>query len=550
MNAQEQEQQKRLLALVQLGLLEAESVPVFEEATQTAAHYLEVPICILGLMDRDYERFKAAVGLSRLGLMNELATTRLLPRSESFCARVVDSCKTITIGDIGADPAMSRSLLFERYGICAYLGVPLMMSSGHCLGTLAVMDLEPRTFTSKEIQYLEIAARWISSEFERDSILKASFSEKLANRRADRDRDSAVKPATSKIESTDTVKTGQPTAAVTPPTIAASPLSAVPQDAKGEVSRQAYRRATDRVKAQLLNQLTQELRTPLTSVMGMASVLSRETYGPLIGKQKEYLDIIRDSGQYLLSLVNEILELGAIDNISQELALTSVDVEMLCQQAMGSLEHLARRQNQQIRLSVEPGNRIWLLDKLVVRQILYHLVSSVIQSATAESVVRIHLSRKNNGLNMAIWVSHPWLGEGLPDAELESYHTALPDISHRSDFPNGPNTKTTSAEPLQLPQMTPLSVAPQTISQPNTPTSTSIESNGPIASSKVDERTNNEGLELVVESGVGGTIESLRILLSRQLVQIHGGVLSVQGSTESGYRYVVNLPDLTNRSEQ
>ena len=63
----------RMKALSELGLLEAQTIPVFEEATQTAAHLLEVPICILGFLERHRYWFKSAVGLSRLGLMNQLA---------------------------------------------------------------------------------------------------------------------------------------------------------------------------------------------------------------------------------------------------------------------------------------------------------------------------------------------------------------------------------------------------------------------------------------------------------------------------------------------
>ena len=528
MSDREQEQQQHLLELVRVSLLEAESIPVFEEATQTAAHYLEVPICILGLMDGEYQRFKAAVGLSRLGLMNELATKRILPRTESFCDRVVESCKTIAISDISADPAMSHSRLFEHYGVIAYLGVPLIISSGQCLGTLAVMDLVPRTFTSKEIQYLEIVARWSISEFERNSLLTAKVREEIVKGKQDR---ALERQETPKIESVDNSQKIQPVVEVKSPIADPSPLKVSEGDKKREVSDQFYRRATDRVKTQLLNQLTEELRTPLTSVMGMASVLIRETYGPLISKQKEYLNIIYHSGQYLLSLVNEILELGTIDDINQELTLASVDVEMLCQQALGSLEHLAKRQNQEIRVSVEPGNRIWLLDKLVVRHIIYHLVSSVMQSATPESVVRIHLSRKGDRLNIAIWVSHPWLGEGLPDAELESYQTALPERSDR--------------QPLRHNAQKPLQWQPD-ISQAEI-ADFGIDSDETISDSQLGEQARNETIEQLDLSEVAGTIDSLRILLSRQLVQIHRGKLSIQGSMESGYRYVVNLPDLTDR---
>ncbi len=72
-DSHESREQQRLKALSDLGLRQPETIPVFEEATQTAAHFLEAPISILGFVDHERHWFKSAVGLSRLGLMNYLA---------------------------------------------------------------------------------------------------------------------------------------------------------------------------------------------------------------------------------------------------------------------------------------------------------------------------------------------------------------------------------------------------------------------------------------------------------------------------------------------
>lgn len=487
MNALDREQQ-RLSAIAQLGLLEIGSIPVFEEATQTAAHFLQAPICILSIMDRDRQWFKAAVGLSRLGLMNELAANRSLPRRESFCTQVVENRKAIAISDTSVDPSTSNSVLVQHYGIRAYLSVPVFSSSGHCLGTLAVMDLEPRNFVHRDIEYLELTARWSISEFERNCLLKGTL---------------PVLEPTDKLD----------------PLLEFSPQAEILADPGNSPSfalsaRSAHQQTTAKVKIDLLNQLTQELRTPLTSVMGMASVLGRETFGPLTHKQKEYLDIIHHSGQYLLSLVNEILELGISDPQTPELKIASVDIEMLCQQAINSLEHIAKRREQKLRLTVEPGNRIWLLDKSIVRQILYHLVSSVIQSASTESIVRLHVSRKNNGLNITVLVSHPWLGEGLPIDEIDTPLEAVP---------VGVPSRNADAAACEL-LLSPLEPQRLTVSEP-------------MPEEDLSEEPFDEG-------NISHSGENLRLILSRLLVHSHGGQISMQGSLEAGYRYVVTLPDM------
>ena len=89
--------------------------------------------------------------------------------------------------------------------------------------------------------------------------------------------------------------------------------------------------STNSIKVKLLNYLAQELLTPLTSVVGMASVLKQEIYGPLTNKQKEYIDVIQDSSRSLRSLVEEILELAELDDSAFTLKRTAIDIETLCQ---------------------------------------------------------------------------------------------------------------------------------------------------------------------------------------------------------------------------
>lgn len=461
-------EQQRLSAMADLGLLESGNVPVFEEATQTVAHHLEVPVCILSFMEADQQRFKSAVGLSRLGLMNDLATFRQFPRIESFCTYVVDSQQVLSIADTLTHPAFASSLLTQQYGIRAYMGVPLLSSRGVCLGTLAVMSLTPRVFTDKEIEFLELTARWSMSEYER------RYGTRSEN----------------------------PEVATAVPTLAAPSIA-------------------NQLKVELLSQLTQELRTPLTSVMGMASVLMREIYGPLTVKQKEYLGIIHNSGQYLLSLVDEIVELSGLKDSSQELNLSSVDIEMLCQKAISTLEQAAHRREQQIRLSVEPGRRIWLLDREKVRQMLYHLAFSVIQASNAGSILRLHVSHPSNSLTIALWVSHPWLGEGIPYPEAMAQPSMLPLGAVADSY----DAYRIEFEPSLAPELdsgagltTTIEATPQTATSP-----------------RVD-------LDPCPPKNLG-------LLLSQQLAVLHGGQIQIQGTPESGYRYVISLPQIAPANE-
>lgn len=487
--------EKRLKALADLGLLEAQTIPVFEEATQTAAQLLEMPICILGFLDRNRHWFKSAVGLSRLGLMNQLAQERQMPCSESFCIQVVESNQVLAISNTLSDSACVNSILVQRYGIRAYLGAPLIDSAGNCLGMIAVMDLQPRTFTSQQIKFLELMARWSMSEFERNQLLR--------------------------LQAQGYRGTGENEAlySTAPPLSSAVSLPPLPFIPAEQPILPPVPEASSiiQVKLKLLEHLTQELRTPLTSVLGMANVVSREIYGPLTNKQKEYLEIIQDSGRYLLSLVNEVSQLGSLDEGIQLLNLTSVDIEMLCQQVLNTLTEVAKRREQEIRLSLEPGrSRIWVLDKEKVRQLVYHLVSSMIQAATSGSMIRIHISHKGETLNLTVSVSHPWLGEGLTPVDPQLSQLPMPDVC--TDWPDV--STDWEDEKLNSHLLPFVSVA------------------------SLDSLSDTSESELVHSNNFGRSYESLRLSLSQELAELHGGKLSIQATPESGYRYVVSLPEL------
>lgn len=498
-------EQKRLKTIKELGLLDNEMIAVFDEATQTAARFLEAPICIVGLMMQERQLLKAAYGLSTVGLMNQLAQSRQLPRLECFCTYVVDSHQVLAINDTASNPVFARSLLVGHYGIRAYLGAPLLTVDGECVGTLAVMDWQPRSFTTKDMDFLAITARWSLSEFERSHLLQK-----------ERIKYSNFLPASSASQQLPQMRKSDSTA------MPASPNS------------------VNFIKVKLLTQLAQELRTPLTSVMGMASVLNRQIYGPLTTKQKEYLEIIHRSGQQLVSLVDEILDLGFVEETGELFSGMSVDIEMVCQQAMNSLLEMAKARQQEMRLSIEPGSRIWLLDKDKVRQMLYYLIFSVIHSAEAGGEVRVHVSRKSEKLNIAVWISHPWLGDGLPQIYDET--TSLGDaISNQLETP--PLTdywfteshRESSPSDIEAPPF--VSQAP--LSVPDLPF---------LAQSRRGGGNFDSPIALLPE--LSKTIEddqsreNLGLLLSCYLAELHGGEITLQGCMELGYRYVVSLPQL------
>lgn len=479
---------KRFTVLSQLGLLALEAVPVFEEATQTASAFLEAPICVLGLVVEQQLWFKSAVGLSTIGLMNKLASSRKIALEESFATYVVDSQQPLVINRTLGESIFAESVLTQHYGIRAYLGVPLISSEGLCLGTLEVMDLQPRKFSQKDVDFLALTARWCLREFERNYLLKTQQQPTKES--------SLESPifSSGQLEWNHYNYHSQPKTEINPAS----------QDAVA---------ATNPIKVKLLSQLTQELRTPLTSVIGMASVLRREVYGPLTTKQQEYLEIIHNSGQNLISLVDEIVSLGVLSEQDSSIRATAIDIEMLCQQVINSLLDNAKQHQQSLRLSIEPGNRIWSLDKDKVRQALYYLIISVLEMSEAGGEVRVHVSRRNRALNIAVWLSHPWLGEGLPQIEFSSQSVtkalALNEASTDNHIHSGMSDILLGNKILTSAALM------------------SVINDGETVTKKPTDKIPRDVLGL---------------LFCCHLIELHEGQVIVQGSSESGYRYILQLP--------
>lgn len=490
---QERREQQRLATLQSLGLLEAEASPVFEEATQTAANFIQAPICILGLMVKDQFWLKSALGLSTIGLMNQLAVSRTIPRQDSFSTHVVDSHQNLIIQDTITNAVFASSALVQDYGIRAYLGTPLMTAQGQCIGALAIMDVEPRQFTSRDVQFLAMAARWCLREFERDRLLRNQ-------------QTNLIQPSTTNQLVLSQYQQYQP----------GWEFSTGIENQHLASTSTSLALSTNSIKGRLLEKLTQKIRTPLTSVIGMASVLKREVYGPLTCKQKEYMDIIHSSGQHLMLIAEEIVNLGALDENPSKLQLNPVEIEMLCQQVLNQLLEIAKQQKQELRLSVEPGNRLWLLDKEKIRQALYYLVAGVIESAQAGSEVRVHVSHRNKTINIGIWACHPWLADGLPQVELGS--SSLVNV-----LPVGLET---SSEGSRL-EMSDYSL------------------NDQILTSSALAAALQETEQLNKNSNDKNSHKLLGLLLACHLAELHQGKIIIQGAPESGYRYLLQLPKRT-----
>jgi len=159
----------RLLALRSLEIIDTEREESFDRATRIVSRMLDVPICLISLIDDDREWFKSTCGVD----MTEI------PRDGSFCAHAIMNDEVMVVPDARLDPRFAdRSSVIGYPGIRAYAGAPLRSSDGFNLGTICAIDTNPRTFSQAEIRTLEEMSAIVV-----DLIEQRRAKEQLANER-------------------------------------------------------------------------------------------------------------------------------------------------------------------------------------------------------------------------------------------------------------------------------------------------------------------------------------------------------------------------------
>ena len=133
------------------------------------------------------------------------------------------------------------------------------------------------------------------------------------------------------------------------------------------------------LKSEFLANMSHELRTPLNSIMGLSQVLQEKVFGELNPKQKQSVQTIYNSGEHLLSLINEILELAKIESGKLELNIESVSILALCQNSLSMVKTQAIKKNLQLILDVQNDLGDIQADERRLRQVLINLLSNAVK---------------------------------------------------------------------------------------------------------------------------------------------------------------------------
>ncbi|WP_416675483.1 GAF domain-containing sensor histidine kinase [Egbenema bharatensis] len=330
-----------------------------DDLVRLAAQICQAPFAWVTAWEGDRLSVVAFVGLA----------PEALPLDSGFCSWM--ESESLFIADTLADPAFAHHpAVTAPPHIRAYGGVALLSPQGENLGALCVLDQIPRPFDPTQVDALHALSHQIAVQF----ALQRHVNELEQTLHQ-------VQQYSDNLE------------------------AQVQQRTQELASTLLLAEAANQHKTEFLANVSHELRTPLTTILGFARLLHDQIHGSLTPKQMQYVNLIHTSGQHLLNLINDLLDLSKVEAGRMELDLQAVSPVDLCERVLMLMQERSHDRNITLTFENQLPDRIRsvLLDDRKVYQILVNLVSNAIKFTPTHGQVNLRLSLdKDSMLNFSV----------------------------------------------------------------------------------------------------------------------------------------------------
>jgi signal transduction histidine kinase len=160
--------------------------------------------------------------------------------------------------------------------------------------------------------------------------------------------------------------------------------------------------AANRHKSEFLANMSHELRTPLNAIIGFSEVLRQQMFGAINPKQGEYLEDIQTSGQHLLSLINDILDLSKVEAGKMELQLSRFSLAAALQSVMLMVRERAAGRGVALTTEIDPAIDQLEADERKVKQIVLNLLTNAVKFTPAGGSVTLRAVPDGAGVRVAV----------------------------------------------------------------------------------------------------------------------------------------------------
>jgi signal transduction histidine kinase len=160
--------------------------------------------------------------------------------------------------------------------------------------------------------------------------------------------------------------------------------------------------AANRAKSEFLANMSHELRTPLNAIIGFSEMIEQKLKGPLSETYREYGEIVRTSGQHLLAIINDILDIAKLSSGKIELDLEPLDVTKVITEAVSIIAKKADSARVQIGTNLDARCPKIEADLLRLRQVLLNLLANAIKFTPAGGSIEVSASVGASELRIAV----------------------------------------------------------------------------------------------------------------------------------------------------
>ncbi len=170
-----------------------------------------------------------------------------------------------------------------------------------------------------------------------------------------------------------------------------------------------------RAKSQYLASVSHELRTPLNAIIGFSDVMKARLFGPLPARYAEYADLIHESGQHLMDLIGDVLDMSKIEADKYELVEESFDIAEIIAISTKLMRLQAEEAGLSLTVDAMEGPIMVKADRKALRQILLNLLSNAVKFTPDGGAVVVMTRASGNKLVLAVGDS----GVGIDPSEAE-----------------------------------------------------------------------------------------------------------------------------------
>ncbi len=364
------DEKNRITALNALKILDTSYDESYDRITRLTQALFSVPICLVSLVDTNRQWFKSCIGLP----------VRETGRDISFCGHAILGDEPFIINDASKDERFADNpLVTAEPHIRFYAGLPLKTLDGSAIGTLCIIDREPRSLSEAELVIFNDLGEMVERELH--------------------NRELALQ---------------------------------VEQAHEALIIAREKAEAANQAKTRFLANISHELRTPMHAILSFTALCDKKSDDEKI---KQYLSHIKSSGQRLMELVSGLLDIANLESGKMIAELSHFDIASITREQIEKFADLAA--NKKISLTYTGADELSaVFDKRLMIQVLHNLIDNAVKYSAEESAITLTCESRQAELDgqqkNCIYCAVQDNGAGIPAQELE-------DIFDR--FTEGSNTR-------------------------------------------------------------------------------------------------------------